>query len=73
MEAEEPFPTLVPAEIRADGTTFCGRLIKVDRHEFGWRIEMQFSPMTPWSTEKFRPEHLLDVAELGSSSTSKPS
>ncbi len=32
---------------------------------FGWRFEVEFSPLTPWNVEKFQPEHLLDVSKLG--------
>lgn len=64
MDAEEPFPTFAAAEIRTGGVTLCGRLTRVERHAFGWRIEMQLSPLTPWSVEKFRPEHLLDLSEM---------
>ncbi len=65
LEAEEPLPTFAAAEIRSGGVRLCGRLTRVEKHAFGWRIEIQFSPLTPWSVEKYRPEHLLDVSELG--------
>lgn len=52
------------AEIRCDGATFCGRLTRVEQHEFGWRAEMEFSPLTPWSPERFQPDHMLNPADL---------
>jgi hypothetical protein len=43
---------------------FHGTVIEVERQELGWRVELEFSPMTPWSPEHFTPEHLLDPASL---------
>jgi len=38
--------------------------VQVEQHEFGWRFEVEFSPMTPWDPAQFQPEHLLDLSEF---------
>lgn len=41
---------------------FAGRIRAIETHEFGWRAEIEFSPLTPWSVEAFSPQHLTDVS-----------
>jgi hypothetical protein len=65
LESEEPVKEGSRVEIRSGPAFFAGRIVQVERHEFGWRFEVEFSPMTPWKLEQFQPEHLLDVSELG--------
>ena len=65
LESEEPVKEGSRVEIRSGPVFFAGRIVQVERHEFGWRFEVEFSPMTPWKLEQFQPEHLLDVSELG--------
>jgi hypothetical protein len=43
------------------GYGFSGQVIRVSRHEFGWLAEVEFSPLTPWSPERFLPRHLLEI------------
>lgn len=62
IEAETPVETGARVEIRSGQALFAGKITKVERHEFGWRAELEFSPLTPWSPDRFRPQHLLDVA-----------
>jgi|SRR5580692_393890 hypothetical protein len=64
LESEEPMQEGAKVEIRCGAAFFAGSLVRVERHEFGWRLEMEFSPLTPWNVEKFQPEHLLDVSKL---------
>jgi hypothetical protein len=64
LESEEPVEEGAKVEIRCGTAFFAGSIVHVERHEFGWRLEMEFSPLTPWSLEKFQPEHLLDVSKL---------
>ncbi|HVW83715.1 MAG TPA: hypothetical protein VHB50_03505 [Bryobacteraceae bacterium] len=64
LDAEEAAPEGTTAEIRCGSEFFTGRLIHVTRGDFGWRIEMEFSPLTPWSPERFRPQHLIDLSML---------
>jgi len=64
LESENPVEEGAKVEIRCEKTFFAGRIVRVEAHEFGWRLEMEFSPMTPWNPEKFWPEHTLDVASL---------
>jgi len=65
VECDQPVSAGGLGELRCGGTFFAGRLVSADAHEFGWRVELEFSPLTPWSPERFRPEHLLDLLELG--------
>ncbi len=46
-------------EIRSGEVLLAGRVVGVELHEFGWRVEVAFSPLTPWDPEKFKPQHLL--------------
>ena len=64
LECEEAPLVDSQAELRCAGVMLCGRLTKVESHEFGHRVEMAFSPLTPWSPERFEPAHLLDPADL---------
>lgn len=64
LESDEPVPAGVRAEMRTQGVQFHGTVTEVEEHDFGWRIELEFSPLTPWSVENFRPRHLLDPAVL---------
>ncbi len=61
LEAEEPVKSGIRAEIRAENTFFAGDVAEVEQHELGWRLRMEFSPMTRWRPELFRPDHLLKV------------
>ena len=61
LESEQAVETGARAEIRCEGAFFAGRIAEVEEHEFGWRLTMEFSPMTPWKPEEFRPAHLVVV------------
>jgi hypothetical protein len=65
LESDEPVEVGGKVEIRCGTAFFTGSIVSVERHEFGWRLEMEFSPATPWNSEQFRPEHLLDLSKLG--------
>jgi hypothetical protein len=60
LESEDPVEEGERVQIRCGTAFFAGKIVQVERHEFGWRFEVEFSPMTPWSLEQFRPEHLLE-------------
>lgn len=64
LECEEPVSMNAHVEIRSANVFFAGRVTNTAEHDFGWRVEVEFSPLTPWSEEKFRPAHLLDVTTL---------
>jgi hypothetical protein len=64
LESEGPVAEDSRVEIRCGTAYFAGRVARIERHEFGWRFEVEFSPMTPWFPEKFRPRHMLDVSEF---------
>ncbi len=65
LECEEAPPEASHAELRCGSVTLFGSLRGVEQHAFGWRAEMEFSPLTPWSLDRFQPAHLLDPSELG--------
>ena len=64
LESEDPMPAGVAVEMRTQGVRFHGTVTEVEEHDLGWRIELEFSPLTPWSVDHFRPRHLLDPASL---------
>ena len=65
LECEEDIRSGEPARISCEGAFFAGHVTAVERHEFGWKVEIRFLPATPWSIEQWRPEHALDPASLG--------
>jgi len=60
LDCEEQIAPDVAATFSADDVSFEGRITKVEKTRFGWRIEMELSPETPWSIERWKPEHALD-------------
>ncbi|HWF06912.1 MAG TPA: hypothetical protein VG297_00535 [Bryobacteraceae bacterium] len=60
LESEQAVEEGSRVEIRCGTAFFSGLVTGVEKHEFGWRVEVEFSPMTPWTPEEFQPEHLLD-------------
>jgi hypothetical protein len=64
LESQEPAQEGARVEIRCGTAFFAGTIVHVERHEFGWRVEMEFSPMTPWNAKQFQPEHLLDISKI---------
>jgi hypothetical protein len=60
LEAETTVMRGAPVELRCGPAVFRGRVVEVEPHEFGFRVEVEFSPKTPWRPEEFRPDHLLD-------------
>jgi hypothetical protein len=60
IESEDAIVDGTKVELRCGSVFFSGKVIQVERHEFGWRVEIEFSPLTPWSMEQFRPQHMLD-------------
>ena len=64
LECDESVPSGIHAEMRTETGTFAGIVSNVEEHDSGWRVELEFSPLTPWSPDRFRPEHLLDPSEL---------
>ena len=64
LESEEAVEEGAKVEIRCGPAFFSGQVIQVERHEYGCRFEMEFSPMTPWILEQFQPLHLLDPSKL---------
>ena len=57
VEAETALAVGEAIELRCGGVNFTGSVTEVERHEFGWRAEIRFSPETPWTIEAFRPDH----------------
>src|ERR1700734_82951 len=66
LESEDAVEDGVAVEMQCRDVLFVGRVIRVEHHEFGWRIEVEFSPETPWNKTRFQPQHMLDVGTPGS-------
>jgi hypothetical protein len=63
LESEDAIEAGARLEIRCEKAFFSCDVVRVEKHEFGWRVEVEFSPMTPWKPEEFQPQHLLDLPE----------
>jgi len=64
LESDEAVPCGVLAEMSAGNARFIGSVTHVEQHEFGWKVDFRFSPLTPWTIENFQPQHMLDPARL---------
>jgi hypothetical protein len=64
IESDEPVGPGTRVEMRVESARFHGTVTDVEEHELGWRLTLEFSPMTPWTLESFQPEHLLDPSTL---------
>jgi hypothetical protein len=64
LESEVELAACTAVELRSGATYFEGEIRKAEEHDFGWRITVELSPFTPWSVERFRPQHLLDLTTL---------
>jgi hypothetical protein len=64
LECDEAVRDDAVAKISAGDVSFEGRVTAVQQHEFGWRVEMAFSHLTPWTIEQWKPGHALDPAKL---------
>ncbi|HWE52390.1 MAG TPA: hypothetical protein VG273_21520 [Bryobacteraceae bacterium] len=63
FESEKPVESGLKVELRGGEARFQGFATSVQAHEFGWRVEVDFSPLTPWSPALYMPKHLLDLPE----------
>jgi hypothetical protein len=64
FECETPFEEGAPVDFRGGRALFSGIVKSVEQHEFGWRVEVALSPLTPWQADQFKPEHMLDVSQI---------
>lgn len=63
FEAEERVEEGARVEMRAGQAFFAGKVTGVEQHEFGWRLEVEFSTLTPWSMDRFLPQHLVIASD----------
>jgi hypothetical protein len=63
FESEKPVESGLKLELHGGTARFYGFATCVEHHEFGWRVIMDFSPLTPWSPEIYRPKHLLGLPD----------
>ncbi len=70
LESEDPVEEGAKVEIRSEKAFFAGRIVQVERHEFGWRFEVEFSPLTPWSPETVPAVTFAGSVETGLNSPS---
>lgn len=67
IECETPPGTLdlgMRVRLRAGNRTFWASVTAAEQHEFGCRVAVEFSPMTPWKPEEYTPHHLFDPSSL---------
>ena len=65
VESEEDAAIGAPVTLRACGITLEAGVERVDRHEYGYRIEIRFVDRE-WTQELFKPAHLTDLTTIGS-------
>ena len=65
IECETPVAAGLRFRLRAGSHMFWGAAVRVEPHEFGCRVEVEFSPMTPWKQEEYSPLHLFDPGTMG--------
>ncbi len=51
-------------ELKCGDHTFAGTVTLAMKHEFGYRVEMDFATGIRWTPGSFRPQHILDPQEL---------
>jgi hypothetical protein len=64
FECERPMEPGSKIEMHGGESRFHGTIKGVEFHDFGCRVEVEFSPLTLWSPERFTPRHLLDLTRL---------
>lgn len=62
LECEDPMEAGSSIEVKGGAVRFHGTVTNVELHDFGCRVEVEFSPLTPWNLESFTPQHLVDVS-----------
>ena len=67
FESEDLVVEGVLVELRCGSAFFAGKVTQIEPHEFGCRVEVDFSPLTRWNPELFRPQHMLEVSEVDAS------
>lgn len=66
LEAEEPIPAGQKLLLRNAAGKIWGEVVKVEAHEFGFRVELAFFRCRNWTPEVFRPRHLFNPDSLKS-------
>lgn len=64
VESEEDAAPGGKAQLRAGGATLEVDIERVERHEYGRRIEIRFTDRE-WTPELFTPAHLTDLTAVG--------
>jgi hypothetical protein len=64
LESDDPLAIGIAVELECGENRFKGTVVSATQHEFGWWIELSFSPETPWNPEIFRPGHMVDPETL---------
>lgn len=64
VESEVALESGASVEIEGGEARFSAVITQVESHAFGWRMELHFSPLTPWSADLFRPLHLFDPSRM---------
>ena len=64
FDCEDALPVGSAIEMLGGEFRFHGSVSSADFNDFGCRVEVEFSPLTPWNPERFTPRHLLDPGQL---------
>jgi hypothetical protein len=64
VESEEDAEVAARVTLRSGGITMKCDVERVDRHEYGYRIEIRFIDRE-WTPELFKPAHLTDLTTIG--------
>jgi hypothetical protein len=70
IECETAIEAGTRFRLRTGNRSFSGTAVLIEPHEFGCRVEVEFSPMTLWKREEYSPHHLLDPSTLGAGGAS---
>lgn len=65
LECEEVVAPAISARVYAESHAYSGRVAAVEQHEYGWRVEVEFSPITRWNPAEWMPEHAFEPEKQG--------
>jgi hypothetical protein len=64
VDSEDGAAPAAAAELRAGTVALKVSVERVERHEYGYRVELRFSDVE-WTPELFTPAHLTDLSTVG--------
>lgn len=64
LQLEQPLPTGAQIRWVSARKVFTGRVVYCVYREFGYFAGVEFDAVSKWSSESYRPQHLLDLQRL---------